>query len=180
MSTRGRHLLIGLATALAISMGVGGCRSAPTTTVVIPGQSTVDDTATLTPLERGELRRLILSDIEEAIKAWTSGDVDAVESSFSPAWTAEFVERWDGYAAEGQQLVHDHELIALDVVEMDESGRQALAAYEFVDHSYVVDESGAVVEPPSDFPANVQITAEPDDTGTWRIVRMIGDASVLR
>jgi hypothetical protein len=177
-----RRVMFGLlAGMLALTMiALAGCDTGDSTTIVLDATEDADETGTLTPLERGEVRRQALRDIEVAVEAWVSGDRERMADHFSDEMLARFTDQWDELAEQGHSIRHVHDVMILDVTEMNATGTQVLAKYKFRDESVVVDESGRTVEGPLNAEADAQLTAERTDDGSWIIVRIIGPVESVR
>jgi predicted lipid-binding transport protein (Tim44 family) len=179
---RRRVMLSLLAGTLALTMiALVGCDTGDSTTIVLDATEDADETTgTLTPLERGQVRRQALRDIEAAVEAWVSGDRESMADHFSDEMLARFTDQWDELAEQGHSIRHVHEVMVLDVTEMNATGTQVLAKYKFLDESVVVDESGRTIEGPVNAEADAQLTAERADDGSWVIVRIIGPVESVR
>jgi hypothetical protein len=165
---------------LPMTLGLIGCGSKDTTTIITDVPSSTEETATLTPLERGQLRREALRDIELAVDAWVAGDRERMAEHYAEEMLTRFTDQWDELAARAQTMKHVHRVDSLDVIDMNSSGTQVLATYKFFDESVAVDESGRAVEEPVNADADVQFTVERNDDGSWTIVRIIGPVRSVR
>jgi hypothetical protein len=174
--TVSRPLVAALLAAIIVVVGTGGCASEPATSITTDSGESAAATGTLTPLERGKIRREILDDVELAIEAWLAGDREAFTKYYGPEPQEQMFVRWDAADADGYVIVRDHERLLLDVTELSPAGGQALVSYTFTDKTVVLDEDGSVAFPASGIEADFQLTLErsEEDSDTWVIVRMLG------
>jgi ketosteroid isomerase-like protein len=172
-----------IVTVIAAVLAAGlltGCSRGSTLVVDLDGASD-EETATLTPLERGELRREVLTAARTWVEAWRSSDADAMRTYATDDVVDLFSSVWDEYATRGQRVEHVHTERFLDVMDLSSDGTQALVTYRYDDDSYVVDAAGATVETlPALSGKEMQLTLQVDDGGTWRVVRLIAAADAYR
>jgi type IV pilus biogenesis protein CpaD/CtpE len=136
-------------------------------------EPTEETTSSLTPLERGKLRREVLDEVRAFIESWKASDADAVEAALPEAFAKKFTDVWDEYAQDGLKVRHVHDVTVLDVTEFNRAATQASVSYAYVDNSYLVDADGDKVLglPPVD--ASLTITLEREEgSDEWKIVRM--------
>jgi len=177
MRTRTRIPAVLVATALVL--GIGGCSPAPDTRVTVNSGSE-ETTDSITPLERGVVRREALAVTRTALKAWTSSDKAAMKKSFSESIMASFEKNWKAWEADGLSVKHVHEEVYLDVIDMSKDGTEALVTYRYNDTSYLVDASGKKVEAlPAFKDKEIQFTLQVEDE-TWKIVRAIAGENAYR
>lgn len=159
---------------------LSGC-SRGSNTVVDPTGGAKEDTSTLTPLERGKVRREILHEVDRWIAGWMASDADAMSEVATETVVAEFEKVWDGYAKKGQRVEHVHTRKYLDVIDLARDGHQALVTYRYDDASYVVDASGRRVETLPPFTdKEIQLTVDRQEDGSWLIVRIIAAENAYR
>lgn len=178
-----RRIPIASAVALSALLMAGvtatGCDTSDRTAVV--RQPTSEETSgTLTPVERGKVRREALDSVRAAIEAWKASDTEAMRVYLADDLVQKFEATWAPYEAKGQHIEHVHDLDYLDMIDLNQSGTQALVTYRYDDLSYVADESGAKVEdlPPFEL-KEIQFTLEPED-GEWKIIRAIAGEDAFR
>lgn len=166
---------------LAMAATAFGCAPRSTTTIT-PEAEDATTSGGITPLERGEIRRLAEAGAREAVDAWVSGDREAFANHFGELPQQLMFERWDEAEAAGQTIDRAHEFISVDVYEMNEIGTQALAKYRFNDNTIVTDASGNVLESGDGTFTEFQFTLEPVEAGSddWIVVRMLGDTDAVR
>ena len=170
-----------LAGALVFSPAlVAGCDSEPTTTVIIEPEPSVEETSSLSALERGRVRREVLDELEPAIAAWVAGDREAFGENFGELPQKPMFEVWDEAEDLGYTINRSHDRIVLDVTELNDSGTQALVSYDFMDHTIVTASDGTVVGPDRAEEVSFQLTVELTGDGEWTIVRMIGPVESIR
>lgn len=169
------------ASLLAASLIVlAGC-SRGSNTVVDPTGGAREETSTLTPLERGKVRREILHEVDKWIAGWMASDVDAMSEVATDTVVAEFEKVWSDYAKKGQRVVHVHTRKYLDVIDLAKDGHQALVTYRYDDDSYVANAAGTRVETLPPFKdKEIQLTVDRQDDGSWLIVRIIAGENAYR
>jgi len=164
---------------LVLAGAVSACSPKPDTIVEVDAGS-VDDTATLTPLERGTARREALDAVRGMIDGWMASNADAMRLHAADSVVAPFAEAFATYAAEGRRVEHVHDVIYLDVVDLNREGTQALVTYRYNDSSVVVDGGGATVETlPVLREKEMQLTLDLTPEG-WTVVRIIAGTDAYR
>jgi hypothetical protein len=136
-------------------------------------------TASLTPLERGKVRRDILTVSEAGLKAWLEDDLDAMPAYFSEDWVNVLRDQHESYVEEAKTRKRVHADTRMDVTELNAKGDQALVEYLFTDESYFVDAAGNPLTQPSGRETEFQLTLELKD-GQWVIVRIVGGLDNLQ
>lgn len=170
LATAGVVLVLGT-TALTAT----GCDSEPAATVTQVNPNAEEGTSTLTPLERGALRREILDTVQTGIDAWIAGDTDGMRVVFNDDVMTAYERAWEDYEARGLTVSHVHEMQYYDVVDLNKSGTQALVKYRYADTSYLANASGERVEDLEVLDENeIQFTVEQQEDGSWMAVRIIG------
>jgi len=163
-------------------LGTTACSQPAAPTITQPGAESAEDSSTLTPLERGQVRTAILADVRSAIAAWQDSDADTLGEYFASDLADQFEATWDEYAAQDEEIAHVHDVEYLDVTDLNKDGSQALVTYRYDDTSYVVDAGGQRVE---DLPVlsgnEIQLTMEKSPDGErWMVVRMIASPESYR
>ena len=162
----------GLVLALLLTvalLGASGCGdSASQAEVVVSPPSTSSEAtgtadASLTPLERGRLRREVLAEARAALDAWRTADMDAMKKYFSPDLVKKVQELEATDQAQGKRHVRAHEELFLDVIEMNQDGSQASVEYRFNDNSYDVNLAGARLSEPTGEEGTFQMTWQQTD-----------------
>jgi hypothetical protein len=178
--TPARPLAAAVLAIALLGVPVAGCDRNQGPVVDLDGGS-VTETDTLTPLERGKVRREVLDAARAWQETWLASDLEAMSRYADDEVLESFREPWEAYAAKGHRVEHKHEVIYLDVVDMNASGSQALVTYRYDDTSYVVDSAGRTVEtlPPFD-DKEMQLTLDLQDDGTWMIVRIVAGQDAYR
>ena len=92
----------------ALVLSTTGCDPSPSVVVERPGDAGEEDTATLTPIERGEVRRRMLSVAEEAIAAFLADDEEAIADIFDATYADTWTDYRASYAAEGEIRFREH------------------------------------------------------------------------
>lgn len=164
---------------LSLAVSVTACDEGGRTTVVTRS-SQEETTGTLTPVERGRIRREALDVVRAAIAAWQDSDLESMKEYFAPELVAKFEKAWEPYRAKNQHVVHVHEVDYLDMIEMNNAGTQALVTYRYNDDSYVADAAGNKIEdlPPFEL-KELQFTLQLEN-GQWKIIRSIGGEDAYR
>jgi predicted lipid-binding transport protein (Tim44 family) len=177
-----RRLLITsalVALLLAAVLPATGCSrdSGPT---IVNEEANVEDTSTITPLQRGKERRDALAMLRTAMDAWSDSDLATMQKYFPNVAVDQFKETWADYAAEGLTVKHVHEVTYLDVTEMNRSGTQALVTLSMVDNSYLVERNGKTARDLPVLDKDIQFTLEKDENGDWKIKRMVASVDSYR
>lgn len=160
---------------------LAGCSKDQGLVVVTEQQASEETTGGMTPLERGVLRRTILDYTQSGLDAWTSNDVEGMAEFFDDASMKQFQETWKKYEKQGLTVQHVHDLIWLDVTEINKAGTQAIVNYRYDDKSYLVDADGNRVKKLDPIKeTEAQLTLEKQDDGTWKVVRMLSAANTYR
>ncbi len=177
MSLRSRIAAAGLVFVLgAGTLPLAGCQSQDDAATVTQVNSNAEDsTSTLTPLERGELRREILDSVQAGIDGWLATDAETMRLYFNDTVMTPFEREWEEYGTRGLVIVHVHEPVYFDVVELNKAGTQALVKYRYNDTSYLADSNGERAEDLEPLDENeIQFTVEKQEDGSWQAVRVIG------
>lgn len=161
------------AAVLGTTLLTSGCVEQPAARVETIPQVSKETTGSLTPIERGRIRREALDSVRELVKAWDAGDKDTMKAKLPASVYKRFEDRWKEYG-DGTKVQGVRDVRYLDVTEMNKAGTQATVAYKFHDGSKLVNASGKTV---GDLPAikNVEcsITLErKEGTDEWKIIRM--------
>lgn len=165
--------------ALALTLPTG-CAQSPRQTTVDPSPPRVETSGTLTPLQRGQERRAALAAAESAVKAFLDDDSSAIEQRFSQQYATLWQQKRAARNDRGLRRERRHEREFLDIVELSDSGRQAIGQYRFKDLSKTYDRSGAVLQ--QDTSGKVRewdMTLQKQADGSWRATRVIGFAATL-
>jgi predicted lipid-binding transport protein (Tim44 family) len=156
----------------------GGCARSSSQTNVVP-VSSEESTETVTPLERGELRREALRAVDDAMDAWMSNDLDAMRGLFADEQYEYFVEQNDAYLDEGKVRIRSHEATWSDVVEMTADGNEVSVKYRYTDMSYFEDADGnKLSEPAGDETEMTIVLVRFHDR--WVVARIIAGAERLQ
>lgn len=176
MSASSRIAAAGLVFVLgATAVFVTGCSTPESATVTQVDPSSEDTSATMTPLERGELRREVLESIQAGIDGWIASDAETMRLHFNDTVMTPFERQWEEFDAQGLTVVHVHEPVYYDVIEFNKAGTQALVKYRYNDTSYLNDSSGARAMDLEPLDENeIQFTVERQEDGSWLAVRVIG------
>ncbi|MCZ7661567.1 MAG: hypothetical protein M5U22_00785 [Thermoleophilia bacterium] len=141
---------------------------------------TAEDAAeSITPLERGKIRRDVLATARGGMNAWLDDDLEAMPQYFGAEYLDEFKKQATTYADEGKIRVRSHSEIVSNVTKIASSGKQALVEYNFTDDSYFTDTNGKVLSEPDHQKTVFQLTLELTDSD-WRVVRIIGRSDSLK
>ncbi|MHB9148473.1 MAG: hypothetical protein ACYC33_00060 [Thermoleophilia bacterium] len=135
---------------------------------------------TVSPLERGKIRREVLRVAEEGMAAWLTDDLDAASEYWSKDNVDRFREQDESYAEEGKRRVREHSSVTMDAVDMSSIGDQAIVEYNFTDDSHFVDSAGKQIGEPTHKETLFQLTLQIEDEGVWRIERVIGASESLQ
>lgn len=158
---------------VAAGASLAGCRSNPRQTRVIVSDVSEEDTSTITPLQRGKIRRQALDQIQEGLDSWIAGDLAAMKKHFSDGQMEFYREAAEERAQRGLERVRRHAQPKLELTEMTSNGKEVIATYVFVNKAFTRDRNGEITSKPANKAAEIQISAVEVD-GTWIIVRMIG------
>jgi hypothetical protein len=161
-----------------LSTGCGGQSDASQAQVIVTSSSvptpSEEATRTLTPLERGKVRREALAVAEAGLAAWLADDLAAMEEYFTEDNVDYFRGLHDQYAAEGKVRVREHSATALDITGLSEDGTEATADYYLTDDSYFADAQGRALTEPTHADATFSFTLVRTDEGGWIITRFFG------
>lgn len=168
-----------LACALAMLLLSSGCAPDPYQTTVRKVPPEAEATSSITPLERGKLRREALEAVREGMAAWLADDLEAMKRYFSDEQVAYYQDLREESERTGRFRIRRHSDVKMDVVEMSEDGSEVSVTYAFVNDSYWADRSGRMLDKPTRKQSQIQIGAKKID-GRWVIVRMIGVPETIR
>ncbi len=149
------------------------------TKTIVESERSQPASGTLTPLQRGEVRRDVLTAARESRDAWMHNDLQAMRSHFSTDYVSYYTRVFAEYKKNGQVRVRKFKDTFFDVSDLNESGTQALVDWQFTDLSYVADRSGTVITPPSKKNSTIQYTMNKVG-GKWIVSRMIGSNEILK
>jgi hypothetical protein len=167
-------VVLGLAlTALPLT----GCARNPRQTAVIVQKGSDEASGTITPLERGKLRREALRAAEAGLAAWIAKDDKAMKKYFAAEQVEYYGKKVKSNLADGRVRIRAHKDATMEVVDMSKSGREVLIDYQFTDMSRFEDPDGNVIVKPTGKDKTVQLTLDQEDDG-WIIVRMIGGSEL--
>lgn len=153
--------------------GSAGCARDDGPVIEKPQAHAEESSQTITPLERGKLRRAVLDEVRAFVAAWKASDRDALEAALPADVASQFTSVWSEYADEGLAVRHVHTLKNLDVTELNADATQATVSYAYTDRSYLVDSSGKKVRALEPFESSLTLTVERDPAASeWRIVRL--------
>ena len=130
-------------------------------------------------MERGQVRREVLEVAEPGIAAFIAGDMEGIRSHFASEFAEPLIERMEENAEAGKVRVRVHEDVQMDVVDMNDSGTQAIIEYNFTDKSYFESEDGDRLTEPKTKDTVFQLTMDKTDDG-WQITRVIGAMDLLQ
>jgi len=166
---------------VASSFALSGCASTTRQTEVVEEKPVAaeDTTATLTPLERGKVRRDILRAAKPAMAAFLADDEAGFKKYWDEAYVDLFADKRADYAKKGIERVRKHDVKMMDVVDMNEAGTEALVQYRFVEQSYFKDSSGKAAAPASNKETEIQLTMVKTKNG-WIVQRMIAGDEVYQ
>lgn len=168
---------VAAALGLGLILAVPGCSTEPATRVIVSPSE--EGTKTITPLERGTIRREALEDIRTGVDAWVANDIGGVTAHFEQPARGMLLDKWARLAKDGKRVVHVHRDAKLTMIDLKKDGSQALVNYDFIDESYVVGKSGARTEKGSGKATEIQLTIEMRGE-TWVVIRMIGGSDAIR
>lgn len=171
-----------LVTVVAIAVLAGsvlaGCKASPRQAIVTKAEP-VESTSTITPLQRGEIRREALRSAEKALDAWFANDLEAMRPYFSDQQYERFVKNDAEYRKEGKVRVRKHERLSFDANDMSGSGNEVSIRYVFTDKSYFKSTSGKQLSQPKNDEAEIQIgMSKVGDQ--WVVIRMITNPERLQ
>lgn len=170
-------VLAGLLTVVALS--TTACTDDSRQTTVIVDSPSLENTSSITPIERGEIRREALRATRAGIDAWLADDFEAMRESFADSQFEFFKKQADTYRADDKKRVRVHEDLSMDVMEMTPDGREVSIKYRFIDRSYFQAADGSRLSEPTGKDTEMTIGAVEFD-GKWLIVRIIAGSDVLR
>lgn len=177
-----RLVVVGIAgLLLATPLTAVGCGddSDASQTQVIVTTSTVpsgsgEASQTITPLERGKIRREVIAVAQAAVDAWLTDDLEAMREYFAPSQMEYFQDLHDTYVQEKKQRVRSHSATSIDVTAINNDATEATVEYYFNDDSYFADEQGTALTEPTHKQTMIQFTLVKDDNGDWMIERIFG------
>lgn len=127
----------------------------------------------ITPLERGKIRRQVLSAAEKAIGAWVKDDASEMEVYFAEQYLDYYRGLREKNESQGKTRVRQHESAEMNVTDMNATGTEVLVEYSFVDKSYYASADGQPVGEPDGSETLVQIRMELA-ADQWKVMNMIG------
>lgn len=157
-----------------------GCVASPRqTTVVETDGASADTTASLTPLERGAIRRDALRAVEDAVDAWLDHDMARMRKLYSEQQYESFEKKAEEQREQGKVRVREHERLFFDVNDMNETGTEVSVRYVFKDKSYFESASGEQLTKPDNDESEFQIGAAKVN-GQWVVIRIIAGRDRLQ
>ncbi len=172
----GAAALLVVSAALLASCGNG---PDPYQAQVITSVTAPNTLTTITPIERGKIRREVERVAEDGMAAWLEGDFGIMPRYFSDENVVQFKKQAGTYADEGKVRMRSHSTVRSGVTEIASTGKQALVEYNFTDDSYFADLSGEKLSEPQHKETVFQLTLENTSVG-WRIIRIIGRLESLQ
>jgi hypothetical protein len=180
MSIARTREVVALVLALLLAGSLAGCGPGPRqTTVVSNGQASSDATDTLTPLQRGEVRREVLEVARRALDAWRDNDLEVMRELYADQQYEHFASLDETYRAEGKTRVRDHETLFFDVIELNSTGTEASVNYRFKDNSYFTSTDGTRLTQPAGDEAEMRFGLVQFE-GKWIIIRLIAGPERLQ
>ncbi|MDP2181282.1 MAG: hypothetical protein Q8K99_01765 [Actinomycetota bacterium] len=170
-------VLVGLLAGVALS--TTACRSDSRQTTVLEQTPSTEDTSTITPIERGEIRRDALRATQAGIDVWLRDDIDGMREYFADDQYDYFKKQDDSYRTDGKKRVRAHEDASMDVMEMTPDGREVSIKYRFIDRSYFQAADGSRLSEPTGKDTEMTIGAV-EFEGKWLLVRIIAGSDVLQ
>jgi hypothetical protein len=167
-----------LCVSCALLVPMAGCSRDPYQTTVrkVPP---VESTSTITPIERGKIRREALASVRQGVAAWLADDGEAMKRYFSQEQVEYYAKLREESKRENRYRIRKHSDGKMDVIDMSPDGTEVSVTYAFVNDSYWADSKGRVLEKPTHKESQIQIGAKRID-GRWLIVRMIGVPETIR
>ncbi len=156
-----------------------GDRPDPYQTQVVNSVPAPNTLTTITPIERGKIRREVERVVKDGMAAWLENDLGLMPRYFSEENVEQFKKQAATYGDEGRVRVRSHSEVRISVTEIASSGKQALVEYNFTDDSYFSDLGGKNLSEPKRRETVFQLTLE-YTTGGWRIIRIIGRLDSLQ
>jgi predicted lipid-binding transport protein (Tim44 family) len=175
---RRNALLAGILGALLVLVLASGCSRSASQTTVAP-VSEEDTTGTVTPLERGAIRREALQTVSSAMDAWVRNDLEAMREYFSDEQYEYFKTQDDQYKAEGKVRIRSHESTWTDVVEMTSGGEEVSVKYRFTDNSYFESTDGTRLTEPTGDETEMTLGLVRFE-GEWVVARVIAGSERLQ
>lgn len=160
--------------AAAALLPLTGCATQPSSQTSVTNAPPLG----LTPVQRGVIRRDVLSAGNAGIKAWLATDTKAMKPYFKPYYITYYNNLYSKYAKQGKKRVRKIEIKSMDVSDMNNTGRQALIDVQFVDHQYYADLNGKAITKPTNKTTFIQLTMD-KKSGKWIIDNMIGEGAIL-
>lgn len=133
----------------------------------------------LTPAQRGVIRREALTAAEEGFDTWRSGDIKAMKGYYTPFYVNYYKKLYAQYAKENKKRVRKMDIKSMDVVDMNNTGRQVIVNVGLTDRQYYTDLKGKAITKPTNKFTYVQLTLSKKD-GKWIIENMIGNATAMK
>lgn len=163
----------------ALIVPTAGCSRDPYQTTVKKVSFVEESTSTITPIERGKIRREALASVRRGVAAWLADDAEAMRQYFSEEQLEYYAKLRDESKRTGRYRIRKHSEGMMDVIDMSPDGTEVSVTYAFVNDSYWADSKGRVLEKPTHKKSQIQIGAKKID-GKWIIVRMIGVPETIR
>ncbi len=174
-----RAVALGCAGALLATtvVGLGGCARGTVESQVVRDQQPAEEES-LTPQERGQVRREALDVARTAWAAFEANDTDAMRSVCATDLVDGFVTLYEEYEAEGRSRVRSYDVTFFDVTSMTPSADRITATVRFIDGSYYIEADGTRTEPAgAERSAELVLMLEDD---RFLVVRIIASPEVLR
>lgn len=163
----------------AVLTGPAGCGSGSQPTTVVKKNVSTEATSTLTPAQRGEIRREALAVAQDAWTAWETDDIDAMRSLFPEDFVDQRIAQRDAYEAEGRVLHRVYNVETFDVTEINSDGSEASAAIAFTDESYF-EEQGTRRPTHAEGRKTATLYVHKQEDESWLVTRFLIDSSVLQ
>lgn len=164
------------ALAAGVALGVTACSRDARQTEVIGEQT---QPGSITPLQRGEVRRVALDAARTGMAAWLRNDLAAMRSSFATEQVGFYRQLDVRNRAAGRKRVRVHLNESFEVIDMSSDGREVLVTYAFKDGSYDASLGGARLSAPPNRDTEMQLTLDKVED-RWLIMRMVAGDQELK
>jgi hypothetical protein len=126
-----------------------------------------------TPLERGKVRRQILTDTQKSLDIWIKGDISAYDQAFTRSLLNEYKTQLAKLNKDNTEKIRVHTKTSLEVTQL--ARNEAGLKYAFTDGSYFINtKTKKITTPPSNKASEIDIVVKKDGA-YWKIKAMLGN-----
>jgi hypothetical protein len=165
---------VSIVLAMSSAFIISGCSSG-NVEVKIKHEQTNDNRGAdgYTPLERGKVRRQIITDTQKALDIWIKGDISAYDQAFTESLLKEYKTQLAKLSKENTEKIRVHVKTSLEVTQLAKN--EAGLKYAFTDGSYFINaRTKNVMTPPSNKASEIDIVVKKEGAH-WKIKAMLGN-----